>query len=350
MTHAYYGVPARTMPRRPIPTPRGFATTSALSLALTALVATMAPGAAMAADAASYPTKPIRLVVPFPAGGSTDAVARLIGEKLSQSMGQQVVVDNRPGAAGNIGTDQVAKAAPDGYTLALTTSGPLANNKYLYKQMPFDADKDLAPVVLVGEIPLVIVSTDKTPAASLKEFMALAKSAPGKYSVGNPGKGTIGHLAFELWRHNAKVDLLGVPYKGDTPAMADLMGGSIHAIIAPITAFIPQIQGGKMRGLAVTSAKRFAGLPDIPTAREQGVDIDASVWFAVAGPAGMPRPVVDKLNKEINAILSSPEARAKLEQYGAIVGGGSPDKLGSLMRDESAKWKQVVETANIALD
>lgn len=316
-----------------------------------ALVILAACGSANAEEsAANYPSKPIRLVVPFPAGGSTDAVARLIAEKLSQKFGQQVVVDNRPGAAGNIGTDTVVKSAPDGYNLTLTTSGPLANNKHLYKAMPYDPEKDLAPIVLVGEIPLVIVSTDKTNAKNLKEFLALAKAAPGKYAVGNPGNGTIGHLTFEMLRAKTKVQLLGVPYKGDTPAMADLLGGSVQAIVAPITAFIPQIQGGKMRGLAVTSKKRFPDLPDVPTAIEQGVDLDAAVWLAVAGPVGIPRPIVDKLNTEINVILSSTEGRSKLEQFGAVVGGGSPEKLGSMVKEETAKWKQIIVDNNIQLD
>ncbi len=321
-----------------------------LTVCAGAILALSATAANAKDDAASWPNKPVRLIVPFPAGGSTDVVARLIAERLGQKLGQQFVVDNRPGAAGNIGTDHVAKAAPDGYTITLTTSGPLANNKYLYKSMPYDPAKDLTPIVLVGEIPLVVVSTDKTPAKDLKEFIALAKAAPGKYSVGNPGNGTIGHLAYELLRHATKTDLLAVPYKGDTPAMTDLMGGSIQAIVAPITAFIPQIQAGKMNGLAVTSKKRFPGTPNVPTAVEQGFDVEASVWFAVAGPAGMPRAIVEKLNREINIVLDSPEGRAKLEQFGAVVGGGTPEQLDSLMKVESAKWKRVIEEANIRLD
>ncbi|VCU70466.1 Tripartite tricarboxylate transporter family receptor [Pigmentiphaga humi] len=324
--------------------------TSRLLAGSIAVLALAATAACTKNDEASWPTKPVRLIVPFPAGGSTDVVARLIAERLGQKLGQQFVVDNRPGAAGNIGTDQVAKAAPDGYTLTLTTSGPLVNNKYLYKSMPFDPAKDLTPIVLVGEIPLVIVSTDKVPAKNLKEFIALAKAAPGKYSIGNPGNGTIGHLAYELLRHNTGTQFLGVPYKGDVPAMADLMGGSIQAISAPITAFIPQIQAGKMTGLAVTSKKRFPQLPDLPTAIEQGFDVEAAVWFAVAGPAGLPRPIVDKLNREINLVLDSPEGRSKLEQFGALVGGGSPEQLDTLMKGESEKWKRIIEQANIKLD
>lgn len=301
-------------------------------------------------ESATWPTKPVRMVIPFPAGGSTDAVGRLIAERLSQKLGQQFVVDNRPGAAGNIGTDQVVKSEADGYTITLTTSGPLANNKFLYSSMPFDAEKDLAPIVLVGQIPLLIAANEKVNAQDLKQFIALAKAAPGKYAMGNPGNGTIGHLAFELLKRSADVDLQGIPYKGDTPILTDLIGGSIQGMVAPITAFIPHVQAGKIKGLAVTSDKRFPGTPDVPTAAEQGVDMQASVWFAVAGPAGMPRPIIDKLNREINVVLESPEGRTALEQIGSVGGGGTPEELGSLMKAESAKWKTIIEAANIRLD
>lgn len=315
-----------------------------------AAIALTLVGCSSSENKSVWPNKPVRIVVPFPAGGSTDAVSRMIAQRLSEKLGQQFVVDNRPGAGGNIGTDQVAKAEADGYTLALTSSGPLANNQYLYKTMPYDAAKDLAPIVLVGDIPLVVVSTSKTPAKDLKQFLAAAKASGGTYAIGNPGNGTIGHLAFELLRFNTKAPLQGIPYKGDMPAMTDLLGNSIQGIIAPITAFIPQIKENKMIGLAVTSKQRFPGLPDVPTAIEQGIDMDASVWFAIAGPAGMPRPIVDKINLEVNQILQSPEGRATLEQFGAVVGGGTPEDLGALMKTESEKWKKIIESANIRLD
>jgi tripartite-type tricarboxylate transporter receptor subunit TctC len=304
--------------------------------------------AAHAADA--WPAKPITLVVPFPAGGSTDAVARLLAQRLSERLGQQVVVDNRAGAGGNLGTDIVAKATPDGHTLALSTSGPLANNKYLYKTMPFDASKDLAPIVAVGEIPLVIAANPALKAGNLKEFLDQARAKPGKLSIANPGNGTIGHLTAELVKTQAKVDALNVPYKGDTPAITDVMGGSVDALVLPVTALVSQIQAGKLKGLAVTSRQRFAGLPDVPTAIEQGIAADATVWFAIVGPAGMPAPVVERLNKEINTILATPEARAKLAQYGASPIGGTAQQLAHLMATDSAKWKKVIETARVALD
>jgi tripartite-type tricarboxylate transporter receptor subunit TctC len=316
----------------------------------TAIAAAMALCALAPAWATGWPAKPITLVIPFPAGGSTDAVGRLLAQRLGERLGQPVVVDNRAGAGGNLGTDIVAKAAPDGYTLALSTSGPLANNKFLYKSLPFDPAKHLAPVVAVGEIPLVIAAHPGVKAANLKEFVEQARARPGKLSIAHPGNGTMGHLAVELIKSQARIDTLNVPYKGDTPAITDVLGGSVDALSLPVTALVANIQAGKLKGLAVTSRQRFAGLPEVPTALEQGVDVDATVWFAVVGPAGLPAPVVERLNKEINAILATPEARAKLAQYGANPIGGSAQQLAQLMATDSAKWKKVIATAGITLD
>ena len=311
------------------------------------LAVALCAGPALAQD---YPTKPVRLIVPFPAGGSSDVVARFIAQGLSEKMGQQFVVENRAGAAGNVGTDAVAKAAPDGYTLGLSTSGPLANNKFLYKAMPYDSEKAFTPVVLVGEIPLVIVVNLGVPAKNLKEFVELARREPGKQSIGHPGNGTIGHLALELFKNTAKIDVLAVPYKGDTPGMTDLIGGAIQGFAAPVAAFIPNIQAGKMRALALTSRARVPGLPDVPTAAEQGIELDAAVWFGVVGPAGMVRPVVERLNAEINRLLASSEGRAQLTKYAALVAGGPPERMGQLMATDAAKWKRVIEAAKITLD
>ena len=311
------------------------------------LAVTLCAGQAVAQD---YPSKPVRLIVPFPAGGSSDVVARFIAQGLSEKMGQQFAVENRAGAAGNVGTDAVAKAAPDGYTLGLSTSGPLANNKFLYKAMPYDSEKAFTPVVLVGEIPLVIVVNLGVPAKSLKEFVELARREPGKQSIGHPGNGTIGHLALELFKNIAKIDVLAVPYKGDTPGMTDLIGGAIQGFAAPVAAFIPNIQAGKMRALAVTSKTRVPGLPDVPTAAEQGIELDAAVWFGVVGPAGMAKPIVDRLNAEINRLLASSEGRAQLTKYAALVAGGPPERMGQLMATDAAKWKRVIEAAKITLD
>ena len=316
-------------------------------LTAAALAVTLCAGQALAQD---YPTKPVRLIVPFPAGGSSDVVARFIAQGLSEKMGQQFVVENRAGAGGNLGTDAVAKAAPDGYTLGLSTSGPLANNKFLYKTMPYDSEKAFTPVVLVGEIPLVIVVNFGVPAKNLKEFVELARREPGKQSIGHPGNGTIGHLALELFKNTAKIDVLAVPYKGDTPGMTDLIGGAIQGFAAPVAAFIPNIQAGKMRALAVTARSRVPGLAEVPTAAEQGIELDAAVWFGVVGPAGMAKPIVDRLNAEINRLLASSEGRAQLTRYAALVVGGPPERMGQLMATDAAKWKRVIEAAKITLD
>ncbi len=297
-----------------------------------------------------WPGKPVRIIVPFPAGGSTDMVARQLAQHLSTTFGQQFIVDNKGGASGNIGTDAVAKAAPDGYTIGLSTSGPLANNKSLYKAMPFDAQKDLTPIALVGEIPLVFVSNPSGKAANLKEFVALLKANPAQYPIGHPGNGTIGHLALESFKASAGVGPQSVPYKGDTPAMADLLGNSIQAISAPVTAFIPNIQGAKLRALAVTSKQRFPGLPNVPTALEQGIDVEATVWFAIIGPAGLAKAQVARLNQAINRYTNSPEGRARLAQFGMVPANGPPELLGTLMDAEAAKWKKVVDAARISLE
>lgn len=309
-------------------------------------------GFAQAAEPpAGWPSKPVKIVVPFPAGGSADVLARLIGQRLSDKFGQQFIVDNKAGAAGNIGTDFVAKSAPDGYTFGMMTSGPLANNKFLYKKMPYDPQKDLTPIVLVGEIPLIVVSNPSVPAKNLKELIDMARAAPGKVSVGHPGTGTIGHLAIEHMILNQKVQFLSVPYKGDTPAMADVMGGAVNAVSAPIGPFIPNVLAGKINGLAVLSKTRFAGLPNVPTAGELGLtDLEISVWFGFVGPAGTPQGIVDRLNTEINVILQSAEGRARLTQFAAVVGGGTPQRLASLMQTESGKWQRVIEAINLKLD
>ncbi len=320
-----------------------------LKATLAAACMVLLPASAAFAQA-DWPSKPVRIIVPFPAGGAADLVARQVAQHLSTTLGQQFVVENRAGAGGNIGTDAVAKAAPDGYTLGLSTSGPLANNKSLYKVMPFDAQKDLVPIALVGEIPLVIAVNPGVKAANLKEFIAAAKASPASYSVGHPGNGTIGHLALESFKTNTGANPQAVPYKGDTPAMTDLLGGSVQSVFAPVVSFIPNIQGGKLRALAVTSKTRFPGLPNVPTAIEQGIDLEATVWFAFIGPAGLPRNIVTRLNQEVNRYTSSAEGKAKFAQFALVSANGGPEALGTLMDAEAVKWKKIVEAAKISLE
>ncbi len=297
-----------------------------------------------------WPNKPVRIIASFAAGGSSDLVARQLALHLSTHYGQTFIVENRAGAGGNIGVDFVAKSAPDGYTLGLGTSGPLANNKSLYNPMPFDAAKDLTPIALVGEIPLLISVNPAVKASTLPEFVALSKSAANPLLVSNPGNGTIGHLAAEFLRVNAGAKLKSVPYKGDSPAMSDAMAGTVEAVSVPVTSQIALVQGGKLKALAITSKTRFAGLPNVPTANEQGIPFEATVWSAVIGPAGLPRSIVTSLNTEINKYTSSAEGKAKLASLGMTALAGTPTQLSELMATEATKWKQVVESAKISLD
>ena len=305
---------------------------------------------ATTAVAQEWPARPVKIFNPFPAGGSSDILARLVAQGLSDKFGQQFVVENRAGAAGNVGTDVVAKATPDGYTLGFSTSGPLANNKLLYKAMPYDPEKAFTPIILVAEIPLVIAANNSVPAKNLKDFVELARANPGRQSVGHPGNGTIGHLALELMKSVTRTDILAVAYKGDIPTMTDLLGGAIQASSAPVSAFIANIQSGKLTALALTSKSRFSGLPNVPTAIEQGFDIEATVWNAMVAPVGTPKAVVDRINQEVNRIIASPEGRAKISQFGAIPIGGAPERLAAQVASDTAKWRRVIEAAKITLD
>ncbi|UUX96692.1 Bug family tripartite tricarboxylate transporter substrate binding protein [Aquabacterium sp. J223] len=323
-------------------------TTLARRLACAAGLLLSLTGAATAQG--DWPNKPVRIIAIFAPGGSSDLVARQIAQHLSTRFGQQFIVENRVGAGGNIGVDHVAKSPPDGYTLAMATSGPLANNKSLYNPMPFDPEKDLTPIALVGEIPLVLAVNPSVKASTLGEFIAQSKSAPNALTVANPGKGTIGHLATESLRLNSAARLSSVPYKGDAPAMTDAMTGSVEGVSAPVTSLLANIQGQKLKALAVTSKARFPGLPNVPTALEQGVNLEATVWNALVGPAGVPRSIVTALNQEINKYTASAEGKAKLASLGVVPLAGTPAQLSELMASEAAKWKRVVEAAKISID
>ncbi|MGE0350556.1 Bug family tripartite tricarboxylate transporter substrate binding protein [Hydrogenophaga sp.] len=302
------------------------------------------------AHAQDYPAKPVKVVMPFPAGGGFDIVARIVAKGLSEQTGQPFVVENRPGAGGTIGADVVARSAPDGYTLGFLTSGPLANNKLLYKNMPYDADKAFAPIVLVGEIPLVFVAHPGVPVKNLTEYIQYARSNPGKGTVGHAGNGTIGHLALELLKFEAKANVLSVAYKGEAPALADVLGGAIQAASAPIAAFVPHIQAGRLTPLAIAAGARFPALPQVATAREQGFDVEASVWAAVVAPAGTPGPILNRLNREVNAVLASQEVRDKLQQLGVVAIGGAASRVTERTSTDTTKWKRVIEAANITIE
>ena len=297
-----------------------------------------------------WPTKPVRVIAAFAPGGSSDLVARQIAQHLSTRYGQQFIVENKVGAGGNVGVDYVAKSAPDGYTLGVATTGPLANNKSMYASMPFDAEKDLSPISLIGEIPMVIAVNPGVKAANLTEFVALSKGAPNSLTVSNPGNGTIGHLMVEQLRITTGARLQSVPYRGDSLAMADAMSGTVDGVSTPVTALMANLQAGKLKALAVASKARFPALPNVPTAAEQGIALEATAWNALVGPAGLPKSIIASLNQEINKYTSSTEGKAKLASLGMTGLSGTPAQLSELMASEAAKWKRVVESAKISVE
>lgn len=303
------------------------------------------------ASAQGYPTRTIRLVVPFPAGGTTDILAREVAQKLTEVLGQAVVVDNRPGAAGNIGSDLVAKSAPDGYTLLMGTVGTHAINPSLYSKMPYDHVKDFAPVVLVAGVPNVLVVNPALPVNSVSDLIKLAKDKPGQINFASSGSGTSIHLSGELFKTMAGVDMTHVPYKGSSPALTDLIGGQVQIMFDNLPSALPQIKGGRLRAIAVTSLKRAPVLPDIPTISESGLPgFEASSWFGVLAPAGTPAAVVARINTEVNKWLQSADAREKLLGQGAEAAGGSPERFASHIRAESEKWAKVVKASGAKVD
>ena len=273
---------------------------------------------AAAAAAQPYPSKPIRLVVPFPAGGTTDILAREVGQRLSLSLGQPVVIDNRPGAAGNIGSELVAKSAPDGYTLLMATVGTHAINPNLYARIPYDHVKDFAPVVLVAGVPNVLEVTPSLPVHSVADLINLAKEKPGQINFASSGSGTSIHLSGELFKTMAGVDMTHVPYKGSAPAITDLIGGQVQVMFDNLPSSLQQIKAGKLRAIAVTSAQRAPALPDVPTIAESGLPgFEATSWFGIVAPTGTPPTIIARINADVNQWLQSPEAKDKLLAQGA---------------------------------
>ena len=311
------------------------------ALSLTATLAILAPHAAAAADA--YPAKPVRFVVAFPPGGGTDIIARSIAQKLAERIAQQVVVDNRPGAGGNIGTDMVAKSAPDGYTLLMGSAGPLAINASLFGKMPFDPIKDLAPVTLAASTPNVLVVHPALRAATLKELIALAKARPGEINFASSGHGTPAHLAGELFNLMAGVKMVHVPYKGAAPALADLLGGQVQIMFSTMPPALPHVRDGKLRALAVTSAKRSPAAPELPTVDETALPgFEANTWHGVVVPAGTPGAIVARLNREIVAILHLPDVVERFSSQGAEALGSTPEEFAAYIKSETLKWAKVV--------
>jgi tripartite-type tricarboxylate transporter receptor subunit TctC len=321
---------------------------SAALRVLAIVVAALATSLAFAQ--ATYPSKPVRLVVPFPAGGTTDLLARAAAQKLSETWGQQVIVDNRPGAAGNIGSELVAKAAPDGYTLLMGTVGTHAINPSLYAKMPYDHVKDFVPVILVAGVPNVLVVNPGLPVNSVAELIAYAKANPGKLNFASSGSGTSIHLSGELFKAMTGVEMTHVPYKGSAPALTDLIGGQVQLMFDNLPSSLAFIKAGKLRALGVTSAARAVALPDTPAVADTVPGFEASSWFGILAPAGTPRDVVMKINAETAKWLASPDAKEKLASQGANAAGGSPDVFVKHIQTETAKWAKVVKDSGAKVD
>lgn len=302
------------------------------------------------AQAQDYPNRPIKLIVPFPAGQASDSIARIVGEQLGKSLGQPVVVDNKPGAGGNIGSDAGAKAAPDGYTLTMATAA-LPISKNVYPKLPFDPEKDFAPVTLMTITPLVLVARQSLPVDSVAGLVEAARKAPGKLTFASSGIGTSHQLSGELLKALANVDLLHVPYKGSAPAHVDLMAGIVDVMFDNIVPVTPHIKSGKLKALAVTTKTRASTLPEVPTMAESGYpNFEAVAWFGLLAPAGTPAPIVERLNKEVNAIILSPEMRARLASMGAIVVGNTPEEFSRFIGAEVKKWAPVTVRAQIRVE
>ena len=300
---------------------------------------------------AQYPTKPIKLIVAFPPGGPTDIVGRLMAQKLSEALGQLVIVENRPGAAGTIGAEAAAKAPGDGYTLLLGTTGTLASAPSLYPNLGYDPVKSFAPISLVISAPFLVVVHPSVPADSLRELIDLAKAKPGQLNFGSGGNGHPLHIAGEMFKMTANVDLVHVPYRGTAPALIDLLTGRIQVMFEQLAAFRPHLQSGKLRALAVASPRRLTQLPMVPTTAEAGLPgYEVSVWFGLVAPKGTPNDVVERLNSEVQKALTMTEVREALSNQGFEPSGSSPEEFSTLIGAESARWSRAVGASGAKLD
>lgn len=310
-------------------------------------------GAAVSANTAGaqeFPSKPIKIIVPYSAGGGVDSIARIVGRQLSTRLGQPVIVENRPGANANLGADLVAKAAPDGYTLLLSAN-TLATNTTLFPHTPFNVQRDFAPVARIGYAPLVLVVPASSALHSVKELISAAKQQPGKLNYSSSGNGSSQHLAGEMLKDVAKIDVLHIPYKGGAPALTDLLGGRITYMFQNPFEVISHIKANQLRPLMVGGEKRLPLLPDVPTAGEAGLrGFEASVWWGVVAPIKTPRGVVNKLNAEIRNLLNDPEVRSKLADIGVVTTPGTPEQFGEFLKTETDRWAKVIQAAGIHAD
>jgi len=314
---------------------------------LVLMLSAVAP--AFAADA--YPSKPVRWVVPFPPGGGTDLISRTLAQKLSELWGVQVIADNRPGGGGTLGLGLAAKTPPDGYTLVLAQTSNVAVAPGLYSKLAYDPVKDLQPITLVIKSPLVIVSHPSFPAKNVKELIAYARAKPGAITFGSPGNGTIGHLSMELLKTMAKINMLHIPYKGATLALTELIGGQIAVYASSMPPAMPMIGAGKLKPLGVTSGKRLAPLPDVPTVAEGGVKgYEAVSWYGVMMPAGAPRDIIGKLNTDIVRVLKQPDVSERFASEGGDIVADTPEAFAAFIRAEIPKWSKVVKDAGAKVD
>jgi len=299
----------------------------------------------------AYPAKPIRFVIPYPPGGASDVTARIIGAKMTEAWGQQVLIDNRPGANGIIALEHVAKSAPDGYTILMANVGPNAINPVVYTKLPYDAIRDFAPVTLTTKVPQVLVANAYLPAKNIRELIALARSRPDQIVFASGGNGSSNHLAFELFKSMAGVKMVHVAYKGDAGAMTDAISGYVQLTMPTVIAAAPHINSGKLRPLAVGTPKRVPALAQVPTIAEAGVPgYESESWGGVMSRAGTPQPVIDRLHAEITRILKQPDVREKLQALGGEIVGSTPSEFSAYLKAEIAKWDKVAKAANIRLD
>jgi tripartite-type tricarboxylate transporter receptor subunit TctC len=306
---------------------------------------------ACATLAQGYPAKPIRFIVPFPPGGGTDLVARTVATKLTETKKWAIVVDNKPGAGGNLGIAEAVKATPDGYTMVVGQTSNLAINPTLYRSLPYEPLRDLQPVALMVSAPIILVTSDKRPFKSVADVVAAAKAKPGQLSYASPGNGTVAHLTAELFQRVAGIQLTHIPYKGASQAMTDLMGGQVDLYLSSVPSAIGQIKGGKIRALAVTGAKRSGELPEVPAIAESGYQgFDVTTWYGLLFPAGTPEAVVKQMNAEVNQVLKQPEVRARLEGEGGDVLGGTPGEFAVRLKADLARWGAIVKQSGAKVD
>lgn len=324
--------------------------TTVFSVNALALLAATSLGTA-AAIAQPYPSKPIRLIVPYPPGGGTDIFARIVGAKLGEALGQQLVIEQRPGAGGVIGAEAAAKAAPDGYTLLIGQASNLAINPNLMSRLPYDPVRDFSPITLIAASPNLLVVHPSLPVRSVKDLVTLAKSRPGSINYASAGNGSPGHLAAEYFKTVAKINLVHVPYKGATPALTDVIAGQVSLYFTSPVAAQPYVRSGRLRQIAVTSGQRFPPLPDVPTIAEAGYkEVDMTSWWGLLAPAGVARDIVARLNAETLRVLGAAEMKERLAGQGAVVVTNTPEQFGAYIKTEIANWSRIVKASGARLD